>query len=60
MKNLMLPYLWKYPGILLIFSGVVMAILYMQFDFRFTIPVFAVFSSFVETKMFATFSLLMN
>lgn len=56
MKNFMLPYLWKYPGILLIFSGVVLAILYIWFDFRFTIPVFAVFSSFVETKMFATFN----
>ena len=56
MKNFLLPYPWKYPGILLIFSGVVLAILYIWIDFRFTIPVFAVFSSFVETKIFVTFN----
>jgi len=56
MKNFLLPYPWKYPGILFILSGVVLAILYIWFDFRFTIPVFAVFSSFVETKMFVTFN----
>jgi CHASE2 domain-containing sensor protein len=56
MKNFLLPYPWKYPGTFLILSGVVLAILYIWFDFRFTIPVFAVFSSFVETKMFVTFN----
>jgi hypothetical protein len=56
MKNFLLPYPWKYPGILFILSGVVLAILYIWFDFRFTIPVFALFSSFMETKMFVTFN----
>jgi hypothetical protein len=56
MKNFLLPYTWKFPGMLLILSGLVLAILYIWFDFRFTMRVFAVFSSFMETKMFTTFN----
>lgn len=52
----MLPYPWKFPGLFLISAGFILAILYLWFDFRFTMPVFAVFSSFVETKMFETFT----
>lgn len=52
----MLPYPWKFPGLFLIFTGLLLAILYLWFDFRFTMPVFAVFSSFMETKMFETFT----
>jgi len=55
MKNLLLPFPFKLAGIFLALCGLVFAVLYVWFDFRFTIPVFAVFSSFVETKVFATF-----
>lgn len=55
MKNWLLPFTWKYVGLFLTISGIVVAILYLGFDFRFTMPVFAVFSSFLETKMFVTF-----
>lgn len=55
MKKLLLPYPWKYAGILLTFCGSVMAILYFCLDFRFKMPVFAIFSAFLETKMFVTF-----
>jgi hypothetical protein len=56
MKNFLLPYPWKYSGILLILLGIVFSILYIWFDFRFSLPVFAVFSSFMETKMFVVFN----
>ncbi len=55
MKNLLLPYPWKVFGVLLALSGSILAVLYIWFDFRFTMPVFAVFSSFMETKMLVTF-----
>lgn len=55
MNNFLLPFPWKFAGILLILTGIVLSILYLWFDFRFTIPVFAVFSSFMETKMFSAF-----
>ena len=55
MKNLLLPYPWKQAGYLLTFAGMMLAILYFLFDFRFSIPVFAVVSSFLETRMFVTF-----
>ena len=56
MKDFLLPYPWKYPGLVFILMGIVLSILYIWYDFRFTLPVFAVFSSFVETKIFATFN----
>lgn len=52
MKKYLLPYPLKYAGALLLLSGILMAVLYFWFDFRFTIPVFAVHSAFIETKMF--------
>lgn len=55
MKILLLPFPFKLAGIFLAIGGLVSAVLYVWFDFRFSIPVFAVFSSFVETKVFATF-----
>jgi hypothetical protein len=54
-KNMLLPFPFKLAGLCLTLSGLAFAVLYLWFDFRFTIPVFAVFSSFVETKIFATF-----
>jgi len=56
MKNLLLPYPVKFAGLFLTFAGMVMSVFYLLFDFRFTIPVFAIFSSFLETKMFVTFN----
>ncbi len=55
MKNFLLPYTWKLIGLFLTISGIISAVFYLWFDFRFTLPVFAVFSSFLETKMFTTF-----
>lgn len=52
---MLLPFQWKLAGLFFIFCGVVSAVLYIWFDFRFTMPVFAVFSSFLETKMLVTF-----
>jgi len=55
MKNFLIPYTWKLIGLFLTLSGIISAVFYLWFDFRFTLPVFAVFSSFLETKMFTTF-----
>ncbi|MCK9400851.1 MAG: hypothetical protein M0Q51_12780 [Bacteroidales bacterium] len=55
MKNLLLPYPWKLAGRFVTISGIALAVLYLWFDFRFSMPVFAIFSSFLETKMFVTF-----
>jgi hypothetical protein len=55
MENLLLPFRWKYAGLFLTLAGTVLSVLYLFFDFRFSMPVFAVFSSFLETKIFATF-----
>jgi hypothetical protein len=55
MRNLLLPCYYKFAGIFLVSAGIVLAIFYIWFDFNFTLPVFAVFSSFMETKIFATF-----
>lgn len=51
----MLPYYWKFVGLMLTLAGILLGILYLWFDFRFTLPVFAVYSSFIETKMFVLF-----
>jgi hypothetical protein len=56
MKKFLLPYSWKFAGIALSLCGIVLAILYIWFDFRFAMPVFVVYSSFLETKMFTSFS----
>jgi len=55
MNKLLLPYRWKLAGIILLLAGTVSAIFYIWFDFRFRMPVFAVYSSFLETKLFETF-----
>jgi hypothetical protein len=55
MKNFLLPYPFKLVGLFVTFIGLIFAVFYIWFDFRFTMPVFAVFSSFMETKIFATF-----
>lgn len=55
MKDLLLPYRWKFAGYFLTFAGSIMAALYLWFDFRFSAPVFALVSSFLETRMFVSF-----
>lgn len=52
---MLLPYRWKWAGIILVLAGIILAVLYLFFEFSFTMPVFAVFSSFIETKVFTTF-----
>lgn len=56
MKNHLLPYHWKLVGCILVLAGIVMGVFYLWFDFRFTMPVFAVYSSFFETKICETFT----
>lgn len=55
MKNLLLPYPWKIAGWFLTLAGSVLGVLYNWFDFRFSMRVFAIYSSFLQTKMFKTF-----
>ena len=55
MNKLLLPYPFKIVGYALTSIGIIFGVFYTWFDFRFTIPVFAVYSSFLETKIFATF-----
>lgn len=50
-----LSYKWKAIGWVLILLGTISAIFLIFFDFRFTLPVFAVFSQYMETKIMATF-----
>lgn len=52
----MLPYRYKIPGYLMILTGLVFAVLYMTVKFRFEIPVFALVSSYIETKYLTTFN----
>lgn len=47
---------FRIPGYLLLAGGIIMAILYAGFKFRFEIPVFAVISSYLKTKTFTSFS----
>jgi len=55
MKNLLLPHYFKYAGYLLLLLATAFTIGYTWFGFRLMIPVFAVYSSFLETKMFVSF-----
>ncbi|MBK9356253.1 MAG: hypothetical protein IPN08_02500 [Bacteroidales bacterium] len=52
MKVILLSFHWKIVGFILLLAGIFLAILFFMFDFRFTIPVFAVYSAFFETKVF--------
>jgi hypothetical protein len=55
MNNFLLPNTYKRIGAVLIFAGLVGLVFFIWFDFRITLPVFAVYSSFLETKVFTTF-----
>lgn len=52
---MLLSYKFKLPGLILILAGTGLTVLYFGFDFRFEMPVLAVFSSFMETRFFTTF-----
>ena len=52
---MLLSYKFKLPGFILILAGVVLIIFYFGYDFRFEMPVLAVFSSFMESRFFTTF-----
>lgn len=47
---------YKNPGIMLLIAALILTIFYFLFNFRFSFPVFAVISSYSETKFFWTFS----
>jgi hypothetical protein len=53
MNRLLLPYRWKWVGIVLTLAGIILSVLFFWFDFRFKIPVFALYSAFIETKVCA-------
>jgi hypothetical protein len=55
MAEFLLPYCWKIVGIILSFAGTVLSVFYIWFDFRFRVPVIALYSSYLETKFFTTF-----
>lgn len=55
MKKFLLPFQWKLAGIVLAIAGTISALFYSLFDFKYKMPVFALYSSFLETKTFATF-----
>lgn len=46
---------FKIPGIVLLIFASVLTVYYFLFDFRFSFPVFAVISSYSETKFFWSF-----
>lgn len=47
---------FKIPGIVLLFIALILTVSYFLFNFRFEFPVFAVISSYSETKFFWSFS----
>jgi hypothetical protein len=55
LKTRLLPYRLKIAGMVLAFAGAISAIIYLFFDYKFKIPVFAVYSSFLATKYFTSF-----
>jgi hypothetical protein len=55
LKTRLLPYRLKFAGMVLAFAGAISAIIYIFFDYKFKIPVFAVYSSFLSTKYFTSF-----
>jgi hypothetical protein len=52
---MLLPYRYKITGVVLVLCGLVMTVLYFTVNFRFELPVIALFSSYVETKFLTTF-----
>lgn len=48
----LLPYRFRYYGVALTIAGMALFAGFMWFDFRITVPVFAILSSFLETRAF--------
>ena len=53
MHGYLLPFKVKWIGAALVLLGLAMSVCYLWFDFRLIVPVFAVYSSFLETKTLA-------
>jgi len=51
----MISFRYKISGMILIAAGLIMALLYFAVDFRFEAPVFAIISSYAETRFFTFF-----
>jgi hypothetical protein len=56
MNSKLLDYKFKVTGIVMLLAATALTIFYFTMNFRFSIPVFAVFSSFLETKFFTVFT----
>ena len=52
LKIALLPYKCRYAGLALILTGLILSIVYIWFDFRVTLPVFAMISAFYEVRFF--------
>ena len=52
---MLLSYKFKLPGFIMIIAGTVLTFFYFGFDFRFEMPVLALFSSFMKTRFFTIF-----
>ena len=52
MKNFLFPYYYKAVGVILVLIAIVFSVLYLKFDLNYTIPVFAIVSIYLETKIF--------
>lgn len=55
LKTRLLPYSLKIAGMVLAFAGTISAIIYIFFDYKLKLSVFAVYSSFLATKYFTSF-----
>jgi hypothetical protein len=51
----LLPYKFKIPGLICIAVAVILTAIYFYYSPRLAMPVFAIVSSYIETKLFATF-----
>jgi hypothetical protein len=52
---MLLKYKFRLPGIILVIAGSIMTVLFFTINFRIEIPVFAIVSSYMETRLFVTF-----
>jgi len=56
MNTYLLSYRFKIAGWLLILSAAVLTIVYSSFNFKISLPILAIYSSYLETKFFTTFT----
>ena len=52
----MLNYKWKFLGWILVTVGIICTIFYVNYDFRLSMPVFAIFSYFMEMKFLVSYT----